>query len=46
VLAWFAAMARAPQISAHWGWAAVLVVVMLAALVACGAALWRTTRFS
>lgn len=46
VLAWFAAMARAPQISAHWGWAAALVLLMLAALVACGAALWRTTRFS
>jgi drug/metabolite transporter (DMT)-like permease len=42
----FAAIARAPQLSIHWGWAAALVAVMLGALVACGVALWRTTRFS
>jgi glucose uptake protein GlcU len=46
VLIAFAAVARAPQIAADWGWAAVLVVVMLAAAAICGAALWRTTRFS
>jgi glucose uptake protein GlcU len=46
VLVAFAAVARAPQIAADWNWAAVLVVVMLAAAAICGAALWRTTRFS
>lgn len=46
VLVWFATMARPPQIVAQWGWAAMLVALMFAALVACGAALWRTTRFS
>ena len=46
VLAGFASVARAPQIHAHWGWAAALVVVMLAVAAACGSALWRTTRFS
>jgi glucose uptake protein GlcU len=42
----FAAIARAPQLSVHWGWATALVLAMLATLVACGVALWRTTRFS
>ena len=42
----FAAMARAPQIPVAWGWVAVLGAVMLAALIACGRSLWRTTRFS
>lgn len=46
VLVGFASVARAPQIHAHWGWASALVVVMLGVAVACGAALWRTTRFS
>jgi glucose uptake protein GlcU len=42
----FAAIARAPQLSVHWGWATTLVLVMLGVLAACGVALWRTTRFS
>jgi drug/metabolite transporter (DMT)-like permease len=46
VLATFASMARAPQLSVHWGWAAVLTVAMLVALAGCGLALWRTTRFN
>jgi glucose uptake protein GlcU len=46
VLIGFASVARAPQIHASWGWAAVLVVVMLGVAAACGSALWRTTRFS
>jgi glucose uptake protein GlcU len=46
VLVAFAAVARAPQIHANWGRASVLVVVMLAVAAVCGAALWRTTRFS
>jgi glucose uptake protein GlcU len=46
VLIGFASVARAPQIHANWGWAAALVVVMLGVAAVCGAALWRTTRFS
>lgn len=46
VLVGFGAVARAPQISAHWGWASALAVVMLAVAALCGGALWRTTRFS
>jgi glucose uptake protein GlcU len=46
VLIGFAAVARAPQIHAHWGWAAGLVVVMLGVAAASGMTLWRTTRFS
>jgi len=46
VLAGFAAMARAPQIAARMEWLVALTVVMLAAMVACGVILWRTTRFS
>jgi glucose uptake protein GlcU len=42
----FAAMARAPQIPVHWGWAAVLTLATVGMLVGCGVALWRTTRFS
>ena len=42
----FAAIARAPQLAIHWGWAAALTLVMLGALTGCGLALWRTTRFS
>jgi drug/metabolite transporter (DMT)-like permease len=42
----FAAMARPPQLSIKWEWAAALVLVMLGLLVSCGVALWRTTRFS
>jgi glucose uptake protein GlcU len=46
ILIAFASMARAPQIAARWSAAAVLTIVMLAIAVACGTALWRTTRFS
>jgi drug/metabolite transporter (DMT)-like permease len=46
VLAGFAAVARPPQLSIKWEWAAALALVMLGALAACGAALWRTTRFN
>ncbi|HJQ21074.1 MAG TPA: EamA family transporter, partial [Gemmatimonadaceae bacterium] len=46
VLLAFAAMARAPQLAVHWGWALVLVLVMLGMLMTCGLALWKTTRFN
>jgi hypothetical protein len=46
VLAGFAAVARSPQLSIKWEWAAALALVMLGALGTCGAALWRTTRFN
>lgn len=46
VLVFFASIARAPQLAIQWGRAGVLVVLMLAALAACGLALWRTTRFN
>jgi len=42
----FALVARAPQISVRWEWAALLVVATLGMLVGVGAALWRTTRFN
>jgi hypothetical protein len=42
----FAAVAKAPELAIRWQWAAVLSIVTLGALVGCGAALWRTTRFS
>jgi glucose uptake protein GlcU len=41
----FAAMARVPQMSLHWGPAALLAAVLFMFLVICGLALWRTTRF-
>jgi drug/metabolite transporter (DMT)-like permease len=46
VLAGFAAIARAPQIPVHWGWVLGLTILMLGALIACGMAIWRTTRFA
>jgi drug/metabolite transporter (DMT)-like permease len=46
ILIAFAAMAEAPQIALRWGWAAALTAAMLAILVGCGLALWRTTRFT
>jgi hypothetical protein len=42
----FAAIAKAPQISIHWGAASALALVTLAVLAGCAIALWRTTRFS
>jgi len=41
----FAAMARVPQMSLHWGPAALLIAALLLLLLICGLALWRTTRF-
>ena len=41
----FAAMARVPQMSLHWGPAAILAAASIALLLVCGVALWRTTRF-
>jgi len=41
----FAAGARAPQLTIHHGWAAGLVLALLALLGGGGWALWRTTRF-
>lgn len=46
ILIAFATMARAPQIPVRWGWVSGLTLLMLGMLVACGAALWRTTRFA
>jgi glucose uptake protein GlcU len=46
VFAIFAAMARVPQMSLHWGPAAFLTAVLFLILFICGLALWRTTRFN
>src|SRR5450432_872102 len=46
VFLFFASMARVPQMSFHWGPAALLTAVLLALLVVCGLALRRTTRFN
>src|ERR1700676_2359677 len=45
IFAVFAAMARAPRLSFHWGPAAVLSAATLVLLLVCGLKLWRTTRF-
>src|SRR2546425_2935671 len=42
----FGAMARVPQMSLHWGPAALLTAVLFLLLVISGLALWRTTRFN
>ena len=42
----FAVMAQVPGLTLRWGWVAGLTLAMLALLVGCGLALWRTTRFS
>src|SRR5260370_36042407 len=42
----FGAMARVPQMSLHWGPAALLTAVLFLFLIICGLALWRTTRFN
>ena len=46
VLLFFASMARAKDIAFSGAWAVLLVIVMLGGLVACGLAIWKTTRFS
>ena len=40
-----AGMARVPRIGIRLGWAGAVTAAMLALLVNCGTALWRTTRF-
>jgi len=45
-LAGFAIVAQAPRMALRWDWAAGLTLAMLGLLATCGAALWRTTRFS
>ena len=42
----FAAMARAPQLPFHSGWALGLALITLGILGVCATALWKTTRFS
>ncbi|HKV64481.1 MAG TPA: GRP family sugar transporter [Candidatus Acidoferrum sp.] len=42
----FATMARVPQLSLHWGPAALLTAALFLLLIICGSALWRTTRFN
>lgn len=42
----FAALARTPEIPVNWSTMGILSIAMLVFLVACGVALWRTTRFS
>ena len=42
----FASIAEAPRLALKWEWVAGLAEVLVAVLVGCGAALWRTTRFS
>ena len=46
ILLAFALIARAPEIPARWGMAAVLAIVMLAIAWICGRTLWRATRFN
>ena len=46
IFVFFAAMARIPQMSLHWGPAALLTAALLVLLFLCGFALWRTTRFN
>jgi hypothetical protein len=45
-LAGFALLARTPELAFDWGWSAALLGALLVALVGCGLALWRVTRFS
>jgi len=45
ILVAFAAIARVPELSFHWGPALLLVIALFALLVISGASLWRTTRF-
>jgi hypothetical protein len=45
-LAGFALLARTPEIPFRWESGAVLLGVLLVALVGCGLALWRVTKFN
>jgi drug/metabolite transporter (DMT)-like permease len=42
----FARIARVPELSMHWGPALGLGAAMLILLVACGLAIWKTTKFN
>jgi drug/metabolite transporter (DMT)-like permease len=42
----FARIARVPELSIHWGPALGLGAAMLILLVACGLAIWKTTKFN
>jgi drug/metabolite transporter (DMT)-like permease len=42
----FAAMARVPKMTLHWGPAALLTAVLFLFFVICGLSLWRITRFN
>jgi hypothetical protein len=46
VLIWFGIAARVPHLALTWGWMGALVIAMTVLLIACGAALWRLTRFT
>jgi hypothetical protein len=46
IFLFFATLARVPQMSLHWGPAALLTAALLTLLVVCSVALWRTTRFN
>jgi drug/metabolite transporter (DMT)-like permease len=46
IFAVFGAMARVPHMQIRLEWLAVLTLAMLLALLACGFALWRLTRFT
>jgi hypothetical protein len=41
-----AVLARAPNMALNWPALAALVAAMVVFLLACGLALWRTTRFN
>jgi hypothetical protein len=45
IFAYFASIARVPEIALDWGPAVLLVGALLVLLLVCGLALWRTTRF-
>jgi hypothetical protein len=45
-LAGFALLARTPEIAFRWESAATLLGALFVALVGCGLALWRVTRFN
>jgi len=45
IFVFFAALARVPQMSLHWGAVLLLSAASIVLLLVCGVALWRTTRF-
>jgi glucose uptake protein GlcU len=46
IFIWLACIARAPQLTFHHNWAAVLTVILILSLIACGYLLHKRTRFS